>query len=80
MKKKKGAKKGKNKKVIPKAPRTHRVGFMLNDDEYKALLRHFSKYKIENRSRWYREIIFTNVLRKQEADYPTLFDENEMRG
>jgi hypothetical protein len=53
---------------------------MLNKDEHRALYNHFSKYKIENKSRWYREIIFTHVLRTLEEDYPTLFDENEMRG
>jgi hypothetical protein len=74
-------KKKKRKKTnLPKSPRVHRVTFMLNNDEHKALLSHFSKYKIENKSRWYREIIFTHVLRTLEEDYPTLFDESEMRG
>jgi len=76
MKKKKGQK----KTALPKSPRVHRVSFMLNNDEYKALLSHFSKYKIDNKSRWYREIIFTNVLRIRDEDYPTLFNESEMRG
>jgi hypothetical protein len=76
MKKKKELK----KPVLPKSPRIRRISFMLNEEEYKALSAHFSKYKIENRSRWYRETIFTNVLRSLEEDYPTLFDESEMRG
>jgi len=53
---------------------------MLNGDEYKALMGHFLKYKIDNRSKWYRETIFSHVIRSMEEDYPTLFDENEMRG
>jgi hypothetical protein len=74
-------KKKKRKKTDqPKLPRVHRITFMLNNEEYKALLNHFSKYKVENRSRWYREIIFTHVLRTLEEDYPTLFNESEMRG
>lgn len=73
-------KKGRRRPALPKSPRVHRVSFMLNDDEYKALLGHFAKYEIENKSRWYREIIFTNVLRTREEDYPTLFNESEMRG
>jgi hypothetical protein len=74
-------KKKKKKKIDqPKSPRVHRITFMLNNDEQKALLSHFSKYKIENKSRWYREIIFTHVLRTLEENYPTLFDESEMRG
>jgi hypothetical protein len=77
MKKKK--KKGK-KPDLPKLPRVHRVSFMLNNDEHEALLSHFSKCKIENKSRWYRELIFTHVFRTLEENYPTLFDESEMRG
>ncbi|MDR3142391.1 MAG: hypothetical protein LBU37_11805 [Tannerellaceae bacterium] len=74
-------KKKKQKKTDqPKSPRVHRITFMLNNDEHKALLNHFSKYKIENKSRWFREIIFTHVLRTLEEDYPTLFNESEMRG
>lgn len=79
MKKKKG-RKGRGNVVLSKQPRVHRVAFMLNDEEYKALLAHFSKNKIENKSRWYREIIFKDIIRSQEENYPTLFDESEMRG
>ncbi|MDR0430819.1 MAG: hypothetical protein LBH58_10130 [Tannerellaceae bacterium] len=79
MKKKKGYKSQGHAQLSKKA-RIHRVVFMLNDEEYKAMLAHFSRYKIENRSRWYRELIFTNIFRIQEEDYPTLFKESEMRG
>lgn len=52
---------------------------MLNDDEYKTVLRYLDKYQIENKSRWYRETILSHILRTLEEDYPTLFSENEMR-
>lgn len=37
------------------------------------------KYKMENRSRWIRETVIAHVLKILDKDYPTLFDENEMR-
>jgi hypothetical protein len=55
------------------------VTFMLNDEEQRAVTRYLKKYKIENKSRWYRETIISHVLKVLEEDYPTLFNENEMR-
>lgn len=60
-------------------PRVHKVTFMLNDDEYKTVQRYLAKYKIANKSRWYRETILVHIIRTLEEDYPTLFNENEMR-
>ena len=56
-----------------------RVSFMMNDDEYNAVERYLSKYKITNKSNWYRTVILTHVLKMMEEDYPTLFKESEMR-
>lgn len=63
----------------PNRPRIHKVAFMLNDEEQKAIDRYLAKYKIENKSRWYRETILSHILKTLEEDYPTLFNENEMR-
>ena len=52
---------------------------MLNDDEYKTVQRYLDKYRIANKSRWYRETILSLIMRTLEEDYPTLFNENEMR-
>ncbi|MDR1919820.1 MAG: hypothetical protein LBQ65_09280 [Tannerellaceae bacterium] len=59
--------------------RIHRVTFNLTSDEYKTVTRYIGKYKITNKSRWYRETILLHILKTLEADYPTLFKENEMR-
>lgn len=69
----------KKNQTQPAQSRVHRVAFMLNDDECKAVRRYLQKYKIQNKSRWYRETIMTHVLRTLEEDYPTLFKETEMR-
>jgi hypothetical protein len=59
--------------------RTRTIAFKLNENEYKAVRRYLDKYKISNRSRWCRETILLHILKKLEEDYPTLFNENEMR-
>jgi hypothetical protein len=64
---------------LPKSTRGHRVSFMMNDEEYQAVERHLSKYKITNKSNWYRSTILSHVIKMMEEDYPTLFNENEMR-
>ena len=38
----------------PNRPRVHKVTFMLNDEEQKAVDRYLARYNIENKSRWYR--------------------------
>ncbi|MDD4777124.1 MAG: hypothetical protein PHV53_02430 [Fermentimonas sp.] len=60
-------------------PRNKKVAFTLADEEYDLIHFYLKKYKITNRSRWYRETILTHVLKNMEKDYPTLFEENEMR-
>ncbi len=63
----------------PNHPRIHKITFMLNDDEHNMIMRYLNRYKIENKSRWYRETILSHIMRTLEEDYPTLFNENEMR-
>ncbi len=60
-------------------PRVHKVTFLLNDEEQKTVARYLGRYKISNKSRWYRETIMSHILKMMEEDYPTLFKENEMR-
>ncbi|MDR1601746.1 MAG: hypothetical protein LBS42_04880 [Tannerella sp.] len=62
-----------------KGARAHRASFLMNDEEYQAVERHLSKYRITNKSNWYRSIILSHVIKVMENDYPTLFSENEMR-
>ena len=69
----------KNSAVLPSHPRVHPVTFKLNDEEQKMVCRYLSKYKIANKSRWYRETIMSHILKTLEEDYPTLVAENEMR-
>jgi hypothetical protein len=81
MKEKQSKKNRLKREKSPKsdAKREHRVAFMLNDMEYNAIERHLRKYKIVNKSNWYRRTILSHIWRVMEEDYPTLFNENEMR-
>jgi hypothetical protein len=54
--------------------RTHRQIFTLNDEENRALNRYISKYKVKNKSKFIRETVLMAIIRKMEADHPTLFD------
>ncbi|MDR0939392.1 MAG: hypothetical protein LBN29_08585 [Mediterranea sp.] len=59
--------------------RTRRICVQLSDDEQRIVDRHLKRYKITNRSRWIRETILATIYKKMDEDYPTLFDEHEMR-
>lgn len=59
--------------------RDRNVSFLLNEPEYKALVKYCAKYKIKNRSRFLRESVMKAVLTRMTEDYPTLFNEQEMR-
>ncbi|MEN6323243.1 MAG: hypothetical protein ABFD09_07100 [Proteiniphilum sp.] len=62
-----------------KKPRTRKAEFMLSDEEHELIGFYLKKYKITNRSRWFRETVLNHILKNMDQDYPTLFDENEMR-
>jgi phage-related protein len=73
------ASKKSKKKLQNDAKREHRVTFMLNEKEHNAIERFLRKYKIKNKSHWYRTTILTHIWKVMMDDYPTLFNENEMR-
>ena len=59
--------------------RTKKAEFMLTEDEYQLIDFYLRKYKITNRSRWFRETVLNYIFKNMDQDYPTLFTENEMR-
>ncbi len=54
--------------------RTHRVSIMLNDSEMRALEKYCERYTVSNRSRLIRETLMRDILKRFDADNPTLFD------
>lgn len=60
-------------------PRTERYSFLVNSDEKRTIENYLRKYHIANRSNWMRKTLITFIINKLDQDYPTLFDEGEMR-
>ena len=60
-------------------PRTKKIQFLVSEEEYALIDFYLKKYKIMNRSRWFRQVMIGHILKDFEKNYPTLFNENEMR-
>ena len=54
--------------------RTIRTGLLFNQREKEAIDLYCQKYEIKNKSKFMREIILTEVLKRFDEDYPTLFE------
>ena len=59
--------------------RTKKIHFMVSEDEFALIDSYLKKQKINNRSRWFRRLMIGHILKHCEENYPTLFNENEMR-
>jgi len=59
--------------------RDKQMNFSLSNEEYNLITSYIKKYSISNKSRWIRETVISHILKSLDQDYPTLFDENEMR-
>jgi hypothetical protein len=54
--------------------RRSRTSLLFNQREREAIDLYCQKYNIKNRSKFMREVILTEVLKKFDEDYPTLFE------
>ena len=59
--------------------RNERYSFLVNSTERQIIENYLRKYRISNRSRWMRETLITFIIKNLDQDYPTLFNEQEMR-
>ena len=59
--------------------RNERYSFLVNESEKQTIENYLRKYRISNRSRWMRETLITFIIKNLDQDYPTLFNEQEMR-
>ncbi|MEZ5070196.1 MAG: hypothetical protein R2751_04300 [Bacteroidales bacterium] len=57
-----------------KLRRNCRSTILFNKRELDALNLYCDKYKIKNKSKFIRETIMTEVLKRFDEDYPTLFE------
>jgi hypothetical protein len=57
--------------------RTNKLSLLLNNREMRALEAYCLRYRIKNRSQFLREVILSNVLKRFDDDYPTLWQDSE---
>lgn len=69
----------KKSQIREKKLRRNRISFVLNDDEKAVMDNYLHRYKILNKSNWLRMTMLSFVHKNMEEDYPTLFNENDMR-
>lgn len=55
-------------------PRRNRLCVLLNDREQRALEGYCRRYRVTNRSALVRRVLIESILRRLNADAPTLFD------
>ena len=56
-----------------------RLTCLVSDEEIRIIDSYLRKYKIENKSRWMRETLLAFIHQNLDQDYPTLFNEHDMR-
>ncbi len=61
------------------AVRHARLTCLVSDEEMRIIDGYLHKYGIENKSRWMRETLLAFIHRNLDYDYPTLFNEHDMR-
>ena len=59
--------------------RKQRIVCTMSEEELRIVNRYLARYKITNKSRWFRETILMFIHKNMEEDYPTLFGEHDMR-
>lgn len=73
--------KGKTRNRVPSSvpPRKQRMVCLMSEEEIRIVECYLKKYKITNKARWLRETVLTHIHQQLDDDYPTLFNEHEMR-
>ena len=56
-----------------------RLTCLVSDDEMRIIDNYLTKYKIANKSHWMRQTLLASIHKGLEEDYPTLFNEHDMR-
>lgn len=59
--------------------RKQRMVCLVSDEEKQIIDDYLKRYNINNKGRWFREVLLTFIHKNIEDDYPTLFKEHDMR-
>lgn len=68
-------------KVSSQEPKRHqRLVCLVSEEEVQIVDNYLKRYRITNKGRWMRETLLAFIHRNMmDEDYPTLFNEHEMR-
>ena len=56
------------------------MNFDARTAQYRSFIENYlKKYKIKNKSNWMRETLLAFIYKNLDEDYPTLFNEHDMR-
>lgn len=67
-------------KVPSSAPkRRQRMVCLMSEEEVRIVEGYLKRYRITNKARWLRETVLSFIYQQMEEDYPTLFNEHDMR-
>ena len=58
--------------------RINKQSILFNTHEINAINKYCQQFKINNKSKFMREVIITEVLKKFDENYPTLFEEKQL--
>ena len=58
--------------------RINKYTILFNTPESNAINQFCNRFKIKNKSKFMREAVITEVLRKFDSHYPTLFEEDQL--
>jgi ABC-type dipeptide/oligopeptide/nickel transport system ATPase component len=61
-----------------KFKRTNKQSILFNTHELNAINKYCQQFKINNKSKFMREAIITEVLKKFDENYPTLFEDRQL--
>lgn len=59
--------------------RVNRQAIMFNEREMKAINHYCDRFKVNNRSKFMREAIIVEILKKFEDNHPTLWEDSQLR-
>lgn len=77
MVKKKNSPKATTARIQP--VRHKRIVSLVSEEENRIIDDYLRKYKISNKSNWIRETLLAFIYKNIDEDYPTLFNEHDMR-
>lgn len=67
------------KKKNENLKRKNKQSILFNNLELGAINHYCEQFKISNKSQFMREAIITEILKKFDRNYPTLWDEKQLR-